>query len=61
MTLTVKELVIGEKAGKRPPLPPMMQKQPALESRLLSAAEKEHEKRKMRELPAVSYRAIKGE
>ncbi|MBS4054086.1 MAG: hypothetical protein KGZ64_04865 [Thermaerobacter sp.] len=31
----IKELVIGEKAGKRPPLPPHMQKQPAEESPLL--------------------------
>ena len=54
----IKELVIGEKAGKRPPLPPHMQKQPAQESRLLAAAEKEHGKRQVRELPAVSYRAI---
>lgn len=54
----IKELVIGEKAGKRSPLPPHMQKQPAKESRLLAAAEKEHGKRQVRELPAVSYRAI---
>ena len=56
----VKELVIGEKAGKRSPLPLHMQKQPADSSRLLGAAEKEHEKRTIRELPAVSYRTIKG-
>lgn len=55
----VKELVIGEKAGKRPPLPPHMQKEPAETSRLLNSAEKEHEKRKHRELPAVAYRTIK--
>jgi transposase InsO family protein len=54
----VKELVIGERAGKRPPLPPQMQKEPAETSRLLNSAEKEHEKRKHRELPAVSYRTI---
>jgi len=55
----IKELVIGEKAGKRPPLPPHLQKQPAEESRLLTAAKKEHEKRQVREMPAISYRAIK--
>jgi len=50
----IKELVIGEKAGKRPPLPPHMQKQPAEESRLLTAAKREHEKRQVREMPAVN-------
>jgi transposase InsO family protein len=55
----IKELVIGEKAGQRPSLPPHMQKQPAEESRLLAAAKQAYEKRQDRQLPAVSYRAIK--
>lgn len=58
-----KELVIGERAGKRPSLPEHMTKAPAASSRLLDAAQKETEKRrKTAQVPAVSYRNLgKGE
>jgi putative transposase len=56
---TAKRLVIGEKSGPRPKLPPHMQKQPAESSRLLAAAEKQNEQRKALQLPAVSYRTVK--
>lgn len=51
-------LVIGERAGQRPPLPAHLQTQPASASRLLDAAEQQHEQRKEKQLPAVSYRAV---
>ncbi|MDW7652055.1 MAG: DDE-type integrase/transposase/recombinase [Bacillota bacterium] len=56
---TAKRLVIGEKSGPRPKLPPHMQKQPAEASRLLAAAEKQNEQRKALQMPAVSYRTVK--
>ena len=40
-----RELVIGERAGKRPTLPEHMQPKPAECSRLLRGAEQEHEER----------------
>lgn len=52
----VKELVIGERAGKRPPMPDHLQPVPAESSRLLNAAEVQHHKRHAVEAPAVSYR-----
>ena len=56
---TAKRLVIGEKSGPRPKLPPHLQKQPAEASRLLVAAEKQNEQRKALQIPAVSYRTVK--
>lgn len=56
---TAKKLVIGEHTGPRPKLPPHMQKQPAGSSRLLTAAAKKNEERKIHQAPAVSYRVVK--
>ncbi len=56
---TAKRLVIGEKSGPRPMLPPHMQPQPAESSRLLAAAEKQNAQRKVLQIPAVSYRSVK--
>ena len=56
---TAKRLVIGEKSGPRPKLPPHLQKQPAEASRLLAAAKKQNEQRKALQMPAVSYRTVK--
>lgn len=55
---TARELVIGERSGKRPSLPDHLQPEAADSSRLLRAAEKKHEERTERQAPAVSYRAI---
>jgi putative transposase len=56
---TAKRLVIGEKTGKRPDLPPHLQPQPAQSSRLLAAAAKQNEQRKAVQTPAVTYRTVK--
>jgi transposase InsO family protein len=56
---SAKQLVIGERSGPRPNLPPHLQKQPAESSRLLAAAEKQNEQRKALQTPAVSYRSVK--
>lgn len=57
-----RQLVIGERAGQRPKLPEHMTIQPAESSRLLAAASKKNQQRKVQQAPAVSYRAIrKGE
>lgn len=53
------QLVIGERAGKRPPLPEHLQKEPADSSRLLSAAAKKNQERKDIHIPAVSYRSVR--
>lgn len=57
---TAKPLVIGERAGQRPELPPGLLPETPLHSRLLSAAEKEHETRKRNHLTAISFRGIGG-
>lgn len=54
----VKQLVIGERTGKRPPLPEHLQKEPAASSRLLTAAAKRHQQRRDQQVPAVSYRTV---
>lgn len=54
-----KQLVIGERSGPRPTLPPHMQPEPAQSSRLLTAAGKQNEQRKTAQIPAVSYRTVK--
>ena len=52
----ITEQVIGERAGKRPSLPPHLLKQPAESSRLLAAATEKNKERRERVVPAVSYR-----
>lgn len=54
----VKQLVIGERSGKRPPLPPHMQTEPIDHSRLLQAASQKHRERKEDQAPAISYRSV---
>ena len=56
-----KELVIGEWAGKRPPLPSTMEAVQAEESRLLNGAQKRNQARKERQTRAVSFRQIQEE
>lgn len=56
-----RELVIGERAGKRPALPESMQPQPADASRLLRAAKKQQNKRQEQQSPAISFRAVRKE
>lgn len=57
-----RQLVIGERTKERPHLPERLQQEPAASSRLLTAAGKKHQQRKDRQVPAVSYRAVrKGE
>ena len=51
-----KKLVIGERTGPRPKLPPHLLPHPAERSRLLSAALKQNEERQARQIPAVTYR-----
>ncbi len=48
-------MVIGERAGKRPKLPEHLGSQPADASRLLGAAQKQHEQRQHRQARAISY------
>jgi len=57
----VRELVIGERAGKRPPLPEHLQKIPADSSRLLAAAAEKNRRRQERRIQAISYRAVPRE
>ncbi|SDJ44352.1 DDE-type integrase/transposase/recombinase [Paenibacillus naphthalenovorans] len=57
----VRELVIGERAGKRPALPEQLQPKPADASRLLRGAEKQHDRRREQQTPAISFRAIRKE
>lgn len=52
------ELVIGERAGKRPKLPEHLQIQPAESSRLLAAAANRNRKREENQVNAVSYRKV---
>jgi putative transposase len=54
----VRKLVIGEKAGKRPTLPPHLQVQEANSSRLLKAAEQKHQERQVEQTPAIAFRAV---
>lgn len=57
----VRELVIGERAGKRPPLPDHLQPHPSDASRLLTAAEERSLKRHEAQAPAVTYRFVARE
>lgn len=54
----VKQLVIGERTGKRPPLPEHLTPQPANASRLLIAATERNQERQQQQSPAVSYRTV---
>lgn len=56
-----RELVIGERAGKRPALPEHLQPKQPDASRLLRGAEKQHDQRRKQQLPAISFRAIRKE
>jgi hypothetical protein len=59
---TAKELVIGERAGKRPKLPEHLGPLPAQNSRLLTAAVNQHKGREARTVAAIRYDAQwKGE
>src|SRR5690606_25137018 len=49
-----RELVIGERAGKRPPLPEHLGTVPAESSRLLAAAEERSQDRRSLQAPAVA-------
>ncbi len=53
-----RQLVIGERVGRKPPLPEHLQKEPADSSRLLNAATKKNQERKNSHVPAVSYRSV---
>lgn len=57
----VREIVIGERAGKRPSLPEHLGTTPADASRLLTAAEEKSRQRHERQAPAVSYRKVTQE
>lgn len=57
----VRELTIGERVGKRPPLPEHIQKVAAESSRLLVAAGEKNRQRQKRQVQAVSYRAVQKE
>lgn len=55
---TAKKLIIGERTGPRPKLPPHLLPHPAETSRLLSAALKQNDERQTRQIPAVTYRKV---
>lgn len=54
-----RQLVIGERAGKRPILPEHVGSHPTETSRLLNAAKQQHALRKEQQTPAISYRKVK--
>jgi hypothetical protein len=54
----VKQLVIGDRVGRRPKLPASMQPLPAESSRLLDAAMQKNLEREQRIAPAISYRTV---
>ncbi|MCY9669267.1 DDE-type integrase/transposase/recombinase [Paenibacillus alginolyticus] len=55
------ELVIGPRAGTRPPLPESMQPEKSDQSRLLRGAKQKQQERKAHQAPAVSYRSVQKE
>lgn len=55
----VKQLVIGERTGKRPALPAHLTPQSANASRLLAAATEKNQERREQQIPAVSYRTVR--
>jgi len=56
---SVKEQVIGERAGKRPALPATLKEQTVVSSRLLAAAKTKNQERRERIAPVISYRQEK--
>jgi putative transposase len=58
---TAKPLVIGERAGQRPPLPQTIEKQTVSKSRLLDAAEKINQDRDKVRKGAISFRIMGGD
>lgn len=57
----VQELVIGERAGQRLPLPAHLGTITTEASRLLAAAEEQGQKRRAQQAPAVAYRRVNKE
>ncbi len=57
---TAKPLVIGERSGKRPELPPAIMTEALSQSRLLTAAEMANELRRKQRRSAISFRGIGG-
>ena len=55
---TARPLVMGEYAGRRPPLPDHLGEAPANGSRVLAAAAKKQAARRAASPPAVSYRGV---
>ena len=55
----VKQLVIGERTGKRPRLPEHFKQEVPESSRLLTAAGKKHQQKREEIIPAVSYRVVR--
>ena len=53
-----KQLVIGDRAGRRPKLPEFMQPVSAESSRLLDAAARKNLEREQQQAPAISYRTV---
>lgn len=56
-----RQLVIGERAGLRPPMPEHLQKEPADSSRLLRAAARKNQEHKDPQPPVISYRSVHEE
>lgn len=56
-----REMVIGERAGKRPALPEHLQPQAPEVSRLLRGTQKKHAERQEQQAHAVSYRTVRKE
>lgn len=54
----VREMVIGERSGQRPPLPEHIGPLSAQSSRLLAAAAEQNRNRRAQQAPAVTYRRI---
>jgi hypothetical protein len=57
---TAKPLEIGERAGQRPPLPQMLEKEDVTKSRLLEAAEKKNRTREKQLKNVISFCSIGG-
>jgi len=53
-----KQLVIGERVGKRPKLPEHLTKVGTDSSRLLKAAAKKNQQRREQQAPAISFRSV---
>jgi hypothetical protein len=53
-----KELLIGERVGKRPELPQHLEIRTTDSSRLLTAAKERNKERQIRQNPAISFRSV---